>query len=216
MIIKSRFPYLSFLIKNIALPPSLFKMEVLTNQGNTVTSLSPLVKRLAHLFFFLLQNNFLEQHHLSSTQQRNMKYLQDMFFYTSPCESWYFPGSVQGQHGQDPERPGLVEGVHACGRGTGNKWSLSSLSTQTICDGQLRCCYSHVSTATLSLTHSKSCPFSYYDWNYCFWKRKSNTLLSVAINSIIFDSDKIKTKTGSVFWHLVYLPFYQLYVMHPV
>jgi len=43
-----------------------------------------------------------------------------------------FPGSVQGQVGWDFEQPGLVEGVHAHGRGVGTRWSLRSLPTQTI------------------------------------------------------------------------------------
>ena len=42
------------------------------------------------------------------------------------------PGRVQGQAGWSSEQPGLVEGVHAHGRGVGTRWSLRSLPTQTV------------------------------------------------------------------------------------
>jgi len=42
------------------------------------------------------------------------------------------PGSVQGQAGWGFEKPGLVEGVPAHGKGVGMRWSARSLRTQTI------------------------------------------------------------------------------------
>lgn len=42
------------------------------------------------------------------------------------------PGSIQGQGGWGPDKPGLVGGVPECGRGVGIRWSLRPLPTQTI------------------------------------------------------------------------------------